>query len=312
MGPYALFQADRHGNRHPPAAVLARHGDPAVHVRQHQDRRLAQRGVAGAPARPRPRLGVGALGPGLGPDRQVRVQPERLRRLEHGRQQPRAPVRDRRPEAPGLRPGPRRRPRRDHRGRRRAVGRRATRAPSGRRSPAAGSATAPCRARRTATTTRRRSTRIRTASRASSTASRTGRRSTPLIAGDDPADDLHGSTGQGELDILAEQLAVLPAGRLHHAADGRPGVAVHHAAADPGRGRDAGRNSSFDELRRISYTFPWKTLPEWDGTCREFVLTRNDGVQHRAYFRFSKARRSPSPATSATRTARRPQGRRSR
>ena len=34
------------------------------------------------------------------------------------------------------------------------------------------------------------------------------------------------------------------------------------------------------------YTFPWKTLKEWDGSCREFVLTRKDGVQHRAYFRF--------------------------
>ena len=37
------------------------------------------------------------------------------------------------------------------------------------------------------------------------------------------------------------------------------------------------------------YTYPWKTLKEWDGTCREFVLTRKDGVQHRAYFRFSTA-----------------------
>ena len=37
------------------------------------------------------------------------------------------------------------------------------------------------------------------------------------------------------------------------------------------------------------YTYPWKTLKEWDGTCREFVLTRADGVQHRAYFRFSTA-----------------------
>jgi extracellular elastinolytic metalloproteinase len=34
------------------------------------------------------------------------------------------------------------------------------------------------------------------------------------------------------------------------------------------------------------YTFPWKTLQEWGGTCREFVLTRDDGVQHRAFFRF--------------------------
>ena len=59
-----------------------------------------------------------AVGHDLGPDRQARVQPEPLRRLEHGRQQPRAPVRDRRPEAAGLRPRPGRRPRRDHRRRR--------------------------------------------------------------------------------------------------------------------------------------------------------------------------------------------------
>ena len=35
------------------------------------------------------------------------------------------------------------------------------------------------------------------------------------------------------------------------------------------------------------YTYPWKTVKEWDGTCRELVLTRKDGVQHRAFFRFS-------------------------
>ncbi len=34
------------------------------------------------------------------------------------------------------------------------------------------------------------------------------------------------------------------------------------------------------------YTFPWKTQQDWGGTCREFVLTRDDGVQHRAFFRF--------------------------
>jgi hypothetical protein len=43
----------------------------------------------------------------------------------------------------------------------------------------------------------------------------------------------------------------------------------------------------------VRYTFPWQTDPEWDGTCREFVLTRSDGVQHRAYFLFSKARSFP-------------------
>ena len=35
------------------------------------------------------------------------------------------------------------------------------------------------------------------------------------------------------------------------------------------------------------YTYPWRTDKAWEGTCREFVLTRTDGVQHRAYFRFS-------------------------
>ena len=34
------------------------------------------------------------------------------------------------------------------------------------------------------------------------------------------------------------------------------------------------------------YTYPWKTVASWSGTCRELVLTRTDGVQHRAYFRF--------------------------
>jgi hypothetical protein len=30
----------------------------------------------------------------------------------------------------------------------------------------------------------------------------------------------------------------------------------------------------------------WKTLGEWAGTCRELVLTRDDGRQHWALFRF--------------------------
>ena len=34
------------------------------------------------------------------------------------------------------------------------------------------------------------------------------------------------------------------------------------------------------------FQYPWKTSSEWAGTCREFVLTRADGKQHRAYFRF--------------------------
>ncbi|MGH3058829.1 MAG: PxKF domain-containing protein [Gaiellaceae bacterium] len=35
------------------------------------------------------------------------------------------------------------------------------------------------------------------------------------------------------------------------------------------------------------YNYPWKTLEEWAGTCRELVLTRDDGRHHRAFLRFS-------------------------
>jgi extracellular elastinolytic metalloproteinase len=34
------------------------------------------------------------------------------------------------------------------------------------------------------------------------------------------------------------------------------------------------------------YQYDWKTLRAWQGTCRELVLTRDDGRQHRAFFRF--------------------------
>ncbi|MCW3843749.1 M36 family metallopeptidase [Micromonospora yasonensis] len=35
------------------------------------------------------------------------------------------------------------------------------------------------------------------------------------------------------------------------------------------------------------YNYPWKTDPTWAGTCREFVLTLDNGFQHRAYFTFT-------------------------
>ncbi|HSK15266.1 MAG TPA: M36 family metallopeptidase [Gaiellaceae bacterium] len=34
------------------------------------------------------------------------------------------------------------------------------------------------------------------------------------------------------------------------------------------------------------YTYAWKTQEAWVGTCRELVLTRLDGTQHRAFFQF--------------------------
>lgn len=46
-----------------------------------------------------------------------------------------------------------------------------------------------------------------------------------------------------------------------------------------------------------TYTYPWKSQGEWGGTCRELVLTRDDGVQHRAFFRFDS---QPSHPVSGT------------
>ena len=37
------------------------------------------------------------------------------------------------------------------------------------------------------------------------------------------------------------------------------------------------------------YLYNWKTQADWAGTCRELVLTRWDGQQHRSFFRFVAA-----------------------
>jgi extracellular elastinolytic metalloproteinase len=34
------------------------------------------------------------------------------------------------------------------------------------------------------------------------------------------------------------------------------------------------------------FRYRWQTEAAWSGTCREFVLTRSDGIQHRAFFSF--------------------------
>jgi extracellular elastinolytic metalloproteinase len=41
-----------------------------------------------------------------------------------------------------------------------------------------------------------------------------------------------------------------------------------------------------DEDGRGEFEYDWKTFEEWQGTCREVVLTRQDGKQHRAFMRF--------------------------
>ncbi|GGU20797.1 M36 family metallopeptidase [Nocardioides albus] len=48
----------------------------------------------------------------------------------------------------------------------------------------------------------------------------------------------------------------------------------------------AGKGLSFDAATG-RYTYGWKTLKEWGRTCRELVVTRTDGVQHRAFFEFA-------------------------
>ncbi len=45
-------------------------------------------------------------------------------------------------------------------------------------------------------------------------------------------------------------------------------------------------NSGLSVNGNGQYHYNWKTLAAWGGTCREVVVTRKDGVQHRAFFRF--------------------------
>jgi hypothetical protein len=37
------------------------------------------------------------------------------------------------------------------------------------------------------------------------------------------------------------------------------------------------------------YTYTWQTQEDWVDTCREVVVTRLDGNQHRAFFQFVEA-----------------------
>ncbi|MCW3816387.1 M36 family metallopeptidase [Micromonospora sp. DR5-3] len=52
------------------------------------------------------------------------------------------------------------------------------------------------------------------------------------------------------------------------------------AARNPG-------GSSMSVSTPGQYNYPWKTDPAWAGTCREFVLTLDNGFQYRAYFKFT-------------------------
>ena len=45
-------------------------------------------------------------------------------------------------------------------------------------------------------------------------------------------------------------------------------------------------NSGLTRSATGQYHYNWATPAEWAGTCREVVVTRKDGLQHRAFFRF--------------------------
>jgi hypothetical protein len=48
----------------------------------------------------------------------------------------------------------------------------------------------------------------------------------------------------------------------------------------------AGRSSlSFDPATG-QYSYIWKTDKGWAGTCRQLILTLDDGSAHKAYFKF--------------------------
>ena len=40
------------------------------------------------------------------------------------------------------------------------------------------------------------------------------------------------------------------------------------------------------QAKKNQYTYIWQTDKSWVGTCRQFILTLNDGTQHVAAFQF--------------------------
>ena len=42
------------------------------------------------------------------------------------------------------------------------------------------------------------------------------------------------------------------------------------------------------QAKKNQYSYTWQTDKTWAGTCRQFILTLNDGTQRVAYFQFSK------------------------
>jgi uncharacterized protein len=51
---------------------------------------------------------------------------------------------------------------------------------------------------------------------------------------------------------------------------------------------DAGANGLIYDPEENQYVFLWNTSKDWSGTCRQFVILFNDGVEKLAYFQFTK------------------------
>jgi hypothetical protein len=50
--------------------------------------------------------------------------------------------------------------------------------------------------------------------------------------------------------------------------------------------QDTARAGQFSRNAQGVYHYNWLTQADWVDTCREVVVTRKDGIQHRAFFQF--------------------------
>jgi extracellular elastinolytic metalloproteinase len=66
----------------------------------------------------------------------------------------------------------------------------------------------------------------------------------------------------------------------------RPGTDPLAPTSEPPRATQTPGGSKLTVNAQGVFLYNWKTLEEWAGMCREVVVTRDDGKQHRAFFRF--------------------------
>ena len=57
---------------------------------------------------------------------------------------------------------------------------------------------------------------------------------------------------------------------------------------NPAATNPLGSNGLSYNTKINQYTYTWVTDNTWKGMCRKFILKLNDGMQHVAYFKFTK------------------------